>query len=108
MNKDIFCLDIPNHLCNPEISGNPEIFYDNIYDFSNTNQKTFQHQNLNLFSTDSRLDESFNIKNESIKDSDKDEYEEEKEREKALKLNIDIHSNNNNINNNLLKYKLFN
>ena len=101
MNKDIFCLDIPNHLCNPEISGNPEIFNDNNDDFSNNNQKNFQHQKLNLFSTDSRLDESFNIKNESITDSDKDEYEEEKEREKALKLNIDIHNNNNNINNNL-------
>ena len=64
-------------------------------DFSDNNQKNFQQQKLNLFSTDSRLDDSFNIKNESITDSDKDEYEEEKE--KALKLNIDIHYNNNNI-----------
>lgn len=98
MNKDIFCLDIPNHLCNPEISGNPEIFNDNNDDLSDNNQKNFHQQKLNLFSTDSRLDDSFNIKNESITDSDKDEYEEEKE--KSLKLKIDIHNKNNNINNN--------
>ena len=99
MSRDIFCFDISNHLCNTEISGNTEIFNDNIDDLSDNNQKNLEKQKLNLFSTNYHLDNSFiNIKNESVTDSDKEEEEKE--------LNIDI-INNNNINNNFF-YGIYN